>query len=942
MTEQQGHNDILEISLTYIQDQTLPPEVWATKLPYAIQFWTYHYTKASVADGILEAIFECHTTLQRWRIAYMALPSPFKKPLETSQEPLPLAAYFGLHDAVISIMAKQDTKALGQALVESARGARSRVFSHILNHYSCDSNPSRDEHLHEAIRAASSCGNHDIYRELVNYVAELQQKSMDTRISLPIEDQQTIPNDIIETNLTGDGSAAETTQIPFPCLQETICRASWLGLEDIVAKLLSMKVDPNPPQHNLFNGMTPLHLVVRTPHLATAKLLLDAGSQLESVTDDEEETPLCLAAVFGYDAMIQVLLEHGAAIDALDTSSWFPLQTACVYGNVRAVEVFLKFRNPRDYIPKNEHHLQLLLATSNNYIKIAEALLRYEDGLGQITSETDFPLHVAVKGNHMSIVHLLLKYGADINKRGDSGSISGQTPHVQIADADGWTPLWAAAKYNHQEILRILATAKADINSACTSDVLTPLHIGIEHPEVIQILLQHGADITITTNEGDTPLDLAIYKNEPGSVKAILYESPVKPSLTGESTRKALREAAYLSYTEVVALILEAGGDVNTVDSQNQSLLNLSMLQESDTLVRTILEYRPNLEIRDEENNEPLHFISNKTPVASVRLLVNAGMNLTAVNKKWETPLHCAIIADNVEVAKYLLSKKPVANSIDTSPFYRAPTPLQSACTKGSLEMIETLLLSELNINACNEGMDGSPIMMATLRQHDDLKEQIIQKLLDRGALQSSTPAGLFGYPIISASLNCPAHVIQWLIDKQMSIDVEDRLGRKAVHVACYNSLEVLNTLQVPDSDFAIRDKVGRVPLHYAVLSGQVDLVEEVLRRSEKVNITVNEMDEDGWTPLLWACRASHIWLWKTRRAPSHEDVITFLLQKGAKVNVLGRGTYGDWSALDIAHYHAATKYVKFMILAPSHFTGFQGTTTAKPLSSFILPRTFI
>jgi ankyrin repeat protein len=479
---------------------------------------------------------------------------------------------------------------------------------------------------------------------------------------------------------------------------------------------------------------------------------------------------------------------------------------------------------------------------------------------------------------------------------------------VQITDENDQTPLLTAAKNNHPEVLRILATAKANINSTCTSDLLTPLHAGIEHLEVVQILLQHGADITATTNEGDTPLDHAIYKNKPESVKAILYESPMKPDLTLQSTKKALLQAAYLGYTEVVALVLEAGGDVNAMDNQNRSLLCLAMLQESEILVRTILEYRPNLETRDEKNNEPLHFISNRTPVASIRLLVNTGRTLTSINKDWETPLHCAVIADNVDAAKYLLSKKPVASSIDTSPFDGAPTPLQSACTRGSLEMIETLLISGSSINACNEGVDGSPIMMATLRRHDTSKEQIIQKLLDKEGLQSNNPVGLFGYPIISASLRCSAHVIQWLIGKKMSIDVQDRLGRKAVHVACYNSLEVLNTLEVPDSDFAVRDRVGRVPLHYAVLSGQVDLVKEVVRRSEKVNITIHEKDEDGWTPLLWACRASHIWLWKSQRTHSHEDIITFLLEKGAKTDVFGRGTYGDWSAWDIAHYHSATK----------------------------------
>ncbi|KAG8349550.1 hypothetical protein FVEN_g12239 [Fusarium venenatum] len=131
-----------------------------------------------------------------------------------------------------------------------------------------------------------------------------------------------------------------------------------------------------------------------------------------------------------------------------------------------------------------------------------------------------------------------------------------------------------------------------------------------------------------------------------------------------------------------------------------------------------------------------------------------------------------------------------------------------------------------------------------------------------------------------------------------------DSLGPRPVHLACYNPLDALDTLDLPDSDFAARDIVGRVSLHYAVMGGDIRLAQVVLERSERAGVDININDNDGWTPLLWAARASRIWLRHQGNRFPITDMISLLLENGTNPSFKGKGMYKDWTVHDVAYYH--------------------------------------
>ena len=481
--------------------------------------------------------------------------------------------------------------------------------------------------------------------------------------------------------------------------------------------------------------------------------------------------------------------------------------------------------------------------------------------------------------------------------------------NVHVTDNDGWTPIWTAGRDGRTELVKMFADAGANVNDQCGESKFTVLHTSASYPETIRVLLENGADINIVSEGFGTAFVHAIESNHSETLKLML-EMSEKPDLTLESTQQAVRNAVAWGYSEVVSLLLEAGVDVNIVDDENMSILSYAMTLNSSDTVRAILEYRPDLTLRDVNDDTALHHIGNETPVASVRLVVNAGGRLDVFDNSKHTPLIKAIWYTNQEVFEYLLKKEVGPATLSVVSFESAGTPLHHACGWGTTDMVRSLLDHGSDINLVCSGVFGTPLLSATLNSTDEQRENIILLLLEKGA-DPNIRGGILCYPIISASMTCQASLIRLLLDRKVTTNVEDTYSRKPVHLASYNSLEALELLDVPDSDFAARDLTGRVPLHYAVLSGQVDLVDKVLTRSKSAGIDIDVRDSDGWTPLLWAARSIPSWRWAQDLPPGHDDVVSFLLDKKANTKAFGRVLDKEWNAIDIARYHSAYRYEK-------------------------------
>jgi ankyrin repeat protein len=102
------------------------------------------------------------------------------------------------------------------------------------------------------------------------------------------------------------------------------------------------------------------------------------------------------------------------------------------------------------------------------------------------------PLHIAILRNHVSVVRLLLEWGAD------------------VGDAKRYPPLHFASACGCESIVRLLLERGADAR-ATASDGGTALHLASHkgHEPVVRLLLDRGADVNARDGEGRTALVVA-------------------------------------------------------------------------------------------------------------------------------------------------------------------------------------------------------------------------------------------------------------------------------------------------------------------------------------------------------------------------------------------------------------------------------------------------
>ena len=155
------------------------------------------------------------------------------------------------------------------------------------------------------------------------------------------------------------------------------------------------------------------------------------------------------------------------------------------------------------------------------------------------------PLMAALAGQHFQTADLLRHNGADLHFRGGFGM----------------SPLHATAFSGNFDVVRkLIEYDPADAN-AMDGNGSTPLHwVSGGHyfkdGSVLRFLLEHGADISVQNQYGETPLHLASFNGALGVVRMLL-EHGADVEAKNNDGKTALQEAVEEGHDEVVELLRE-------------------------------------------------------------------------------------------------------------------------------------------------------------------------------------------------------------------------------------------------------------------------------------------------------------------------------------------------------------------------------------------------
>ena len=252
----------------------------------------------------------------------------------------------------------------------------------------------------------------------------------------------------------------------------------------------------------------------------------------------------------------------------------------------------------------------------------------YSDTIGCVNLDNGqghVALHLAAWEGHKYIVKLLLNANAN--------------PNVRTRSCDmrrAYTPLHLATRLGHLEVVQYLLEKSAHVMAVTLPDKETSLHIAARcgYLNIAKELLAAGAGIDTQNIRGSTPAHCAILWENKLEVLRLLTERGADLSIRGWRGFTALHLAIYRNNVYATKVLLNANADPMARDFLGNTSLHVAAKIKLDVL------------------DEPSETESLR---AIVRALLQFGADVRAESKSRETAFLAAILAGNIIVVEELL-----------------------------------------------------------------------------------------------------------------------------------------------------------------------------------------------------------------------------------------------------------------------------------------------
>jgi len=260
---------------------------------------------------------------------------------------------------------------------------------------------------------------------------------------------------------------------------------------DVVKRLIEAGANINTQEGNI------LHRAAMDGDVDMVTYLLAHGADV-NVTDAGQ--PLIFSAIMGGEAVIKLLLKHKMPIDgtgpygipALHMASWVSTKNVVELLINAGAQISGTDKQGRTALYYTIYtHLGSGPSVPTDNVDIAAFLISRGSKVNMRDPEGEAPLHTAALWNAPQVTALLLKHHAEVDAK----------------DARGFTPLCMAAVGGSVPTFQLLIDAGADIKHKINNDA-TILHLA-SNPEIARIALENGMKITAKDNIGRTPLHYA-------------------------------------------------------------------------------------------------------------------------------------------------------------------------------------------------------------------------------------------------------------------------------------------------------------------------------------------------------------------------------------------------------------------------------------------------
>lgn len=391
---------------------------------------------------------------------------------------------------------------------------------------------------------------------------------------------------------------------------------------------------------------------------------------------------------------------------------------------------------------------------------------------------------------------------------------------------------------------------------------------------------------------------------------------------------QALHYAAMHGDLRSMSWLLERGANIHARNSQDATVLHLAVSQGHFDITNHLLHHQVDIHAETSTGHTAVHYIPTGRSDL-LRLLLAAGASVDSRSSGGPSPLFLAVSSGDLERTSMFLNHKAGFSTTQTctlkvkeESFVKARTPLQLAAEQGHIEILKLLVSKDadtgnllglaaswgrceiveylLNAGTKTEAKDDdywTALHHAAFWGHG----KVIKLLIDAGAnIEARAKDGRS--PLMISTRNGCLEATRILLDHGANIQARCSQGISAFHGAAADpsdkQVEVMKLLLERGASITWtvtsgKGLNGRLPIHYAALSGSQQGVKYLLDNGSDINA----VDSQGDPPLHLAVREGRI------------EMAQYLIKLGANIDALNN------DGANVLHQAAHNSHLKIMDL---------------------------
>lgn len=288
------------------------------------------------------------------------------------------------------------------------------------------------------------------------------------------------------------------------------------------------------------------------------------------------------------------------------------------------------------------------------------------------------PLHEAATMGEVDRVRDLIRRGADVNAlvRSDES----------YSPEWGNTPLHYAAAEGRTNVVQSLLDAGANAHAA-NDRGQTALHRAVNHPDVVQLLIERDAPVNAQTVSGESPLHWAAADGQ-RQVVELLLNNGANARLRSHSGETPLHAAARANDAELTLKLLTFGSDANAVAALGMTPLHIASQHDNQAVADVLIQHGAGVNLADQFGWTPLHAAADVGATTIAEALIRKGANVNAAAAHENTALHIAVRKGRTALAELLLARQANVNAVNR----QGMMPLHIAVATEDASSVATLL----------------------------------------------------------------------------------------------------------------------------------------------------------------------------------------------------------------------------------------------------------